>query len=216
MLRWIGLSFRGGDDDSETDSKLSSLPNHLHPLDCSHNFEYIRHVGEGGVSVVVSIAELLRLQREQHSHDKRNHADILCLPKPDRLKHYGLHFAKYVGRLARGIDEPKSIERTIVDTFLVGLSAANTLHQDLSSANVSTCRSNQIDPIYTLADAAGRFADACEKIDHLEEFMPIARQANIDVLKWTIEHAAERNVDLEAAVKCRRRELVARQFYVAD
>jgi hypothetical protein len=168
------------------------------------------------VSVVLSTAELLRLQREQHNHDKRNHADILGLPKPDRLKHYGLHFAKYVGRFARGIDEPKSIERTIVDTFLVGLSAANTLHQDLSAANVSICHNNQFDPIYTLADAAGRFADACEKIDHLEEFMPIARQANIGVLKWTIEYAAERHVDLETAVQGRRRELAARQFYIAD
>ena len=114
------------------------------------------------------------------------------------------------------VDEPKSIERTIVDTFLVGLSAANTLHQDLSAANVSICHNNQFDPIYTLADAAGRFADACEKIDHLEEFMPIARQANIDVLKWTIEYAAERHVDLETAVQGRRRELAARQFYIAD
>lgn len=168
------------------------------------------------MSVVLSTTELLRLQREQYNHDKRSHADILCLPKPERLKHYGLHFAKYVGRLARGVDEPKSVERTIVDTFLVGLSAANTLHQDLSAANVSVCRNRQIDLIYTFADAAGRFADACEKIDHMEDYLPIARQANIDILKWTIEYAAERNVDLEAALQGRRRELAARQFYIMD
>lgn len=80
--------------------------------------------------------DLLRLQREQYAHDKRNHSDILTLSKNDRLKHYGLHFAKYVGRLARGNDEPKSIERTIVDTCLVCLSAANTLHQKLSDTHV--------------------------------------------------------------------------------
>ena len=49
-----------------------------------------------------SAVELAQLQREQYVHDQRNHFDIICLPKPDRLKHYGLHFAKYVGRLARG------------------------------------------------------------------------------------------------------------------
>ena len=168
------------------------------------------------MSVVLSAAELLRFQCEQHSHDKRNHADILGLSKPDRLKHYGLHFAKYIGRLARGIDEPKSVERTIVDTFLVGLSAANALHQDLGASQVSIFRDNQIDPVYTLADAAGRFADACEKIDHLEEFIPIARQANIDVLNWTISIAAERQVDLESAVRSRRKELATRQFYITD
>ena len=43
---------------------------------------------------------LLRLQREQYRHDQRNHSDIACLAKSERLKHYGLHFAKYVGRLA--------------------------------------------------------------------------------------------------------------------
>jgi hypothetical protein len=38
--------------------------------------------------------DLLQMQREQFRHDERNHKDILCLPKPDRLKHYGLHYAK--------------------------------------------------------------------------------------------------------------------------
>ena len=165
---------------------------------------------------MLSGGELLRCQREQHHHDKRNHADILGLPKPDRLKHYGLHFAKYAGRLARGQDEPKSIDRTIVDTFLVSLSAANTLHQNLSEANITVSSNSQFDPVYRLVDAAGRFADACEKIDHLEEFMTIARQANIDVLKWVIEYSDERELELEPAVHARRKELAARQFYVTD
>ncbi|MBR1088769.1 hypothetical protein JQ621_14975 [Bradyrhizobium manausense] len=161
--------------------------------------------------------DLLRLQREQHAHDQRNHADILHLSKNDRLKHYGLHFAKYVGRLARGADEPKSIERTVVDTFLVCLSAANTLQQELNA--VSTCQLSHKttnDPVYVLADAAGRFADACEKIDHLEEFLPIARQANADVIRWVVSIATERAIDIEPALRARRKELAARQFYIAE
>jgi len=164
---------------------------------------------------MLSKNELLRLQREQHHHDKRNHSDILNLPKSDRLKHYGLHFAKYVGRLARGLDEAKSVEQTIVDTLLVGLSAANTLHQDLSAATRSILRNSQVDPIYAFADAMGRFADACEKIDHLEEFLSIARQANVDVLNWTIRTASERQIDLASAIQVRRKELAARQFYIS-
>jgi hypothetical protein len=169
-----------------------------------------------GVGAVFSTSELLRFQREQHHHDKRNHADILSLSKADRLKHYGLHFAKYVGRLARGRDEVKSVERTIVDTFLVGLSAANTLHQHLGQAEIQITSAAQFDPVYQLADAAGRFADACEKIDHLEEFVSIAKNANIDVLAWVMEYAGERGLDLDSATQERRKELAARQFYVAD
>jgi hypothetical protein len=164
-----------------------------------------------------SAYDLLRLQREQYSHDRRNHSDILHLSKTDRLKHYGLHFAKYVGRLARGPDEAKSLERTVVDTFLVCLSAANTLHQELSSAALDLgSRTKENDPIYILADAAGRFADACEKVDHMEEFIPIACQANADVVKWVINMTTERNIALEPAIKLRRAQLAARQFYISD
>jgi hypothetical protein len=162
-------------------------------------------------------SDLLRLQREQYAHDQRNHSDILHLSKTDRLKHYGLHFAKYVGRLARGDEEPKSVERTVVDTFLVCLSAANTLHQELSSISIDQLpHQAKNDPIYILADAAGRFADACEKIDHMEEFIPIARRANADVVRWIMNIALERSIDIEPATKARRKELAARQFYIAE
>lgn len=163
----------------------------------------------------LSSEDLLRLQQEQFRHDQRNHSDIWCLPKPDRLKHYGLHFAKYVGRVARGADETKTVERTIVDTALVCLSAANVLHQHLQLKDAQAFKS-QIDPLRNFADAAGRFADACEKIDHLEEFLTIARTANEDVLSWVLTSAGERQFDLEGGIKQRRKELAARQFYIAD
>ena len=161
--------------------------------------------------------DLLRFQREQHSHDKRNHSDILTLCKNDRLKHYGLHFAKYVGRLARGAEEAKSVKRTIVDMCLVSLSAANTLHQKLYETKYcERAHKPQIDPVYILADAAGRFADACEKIDHMEEFVQIARKANKDVMDWVLTEASERQIDLEEALGERRKELAERQFYIVD
>jgi hypothetical protein len=157
---------------------------------------------------MLSLTELPRLQREQFHHDKRNHSDIMCLPKPDRLKHYGLHFAKYVGRLARDSAEPKTPKQTLVDALLVSLSAANTLHQDLASIPVAPeRRPDQIDPLRVFADAVGRFADACEKLDHLEDSFALARSANIDILQWVIATAGKQKLDLMDALRGRRKEL---------
>jgi hypothetical protein len=145
----------------------------------------------------------------------RNHFDILSLHKNDRLKHYGLHFAKYVGRLARGGDEPKAVERTLVDATLVCLSAANTLHQDLSKEDFSVSTPlRQVDPLRTLADASGRFADACEKIDHMEEFVPLAKGANRDIMCWLIRESGERNLLLMTEIEKRRKELARRHFFI--
>jgi hypothetical protein len=165
---------------------------------------------------MLSSVELARLQREQHTHDLRNHFDIISRSKSDRLKHYGLHFAKYVGRLARESAEPKPVDQTLTDAFLVGLSAANTLHQDLSRESFKEPGNSQIDPLRVIADAAGRFADACEKIDHYEEGRFIALSANHDLLQWTMTTADQRKFDLQAAVGHRRKELAARQFYIED
>ncbi len=165
---------------------------------------------------MISSSDLLDLQRAQYAHDMRNHFDILSLHKNDRLKHYGLHFAKYVGRLARGNEELKSEDRTLTDAFLVSLSAANTLHQDLSKENLSAeTVAPQVDPLRALADAAGRFADACEKIDHMEEFVTIARKANRDIIHWLTRQAYERNFPLAAEAAKRRKELADRHFYVS-
>lgn len=164
---------------------------------------------------MISASEIANLQRAQYAHDMRNHFDILSLHKNDRLKHYGLHFAKYVGRLARGADEPKPVERTLVDAILVSLSTANTLHQDLSKESfVFESISKQVDPLRTLADASGRLADACEKIDHMEEFLPIARRANRDIMTWLMQAASETKLPLVTEVERRRKELAERHFYI--
>jgi hypothetical protein len=164
---------------------------------------------------MVAPSDIVALQRTQYAHDMRNHFDILSLHKTDRLKHYGLHFAKYVGRLARGTDETKPTERTLIDAILVSLSTANTLHQDFGKESLFAKQvSKQLDPLRTFADAAGRFADACEKIDHMEEFLPIARVANRDIMLWLIRETEERNLPLVSEVEKRRRELADRHFYI--
>ncbi|WP_130408834.1 hypothetical protein [Thalassococcus sp. S3] len=153
---------------------------------------------------------LLDWQKDQYEHDMRNHFDILSLHKEERLKHYAMHFAKYAGRLARGNNEEKSTERTFVDALLVCLSAANTLHQKLSySAN----RTND-SILIRLTDAAGRFNDAAEKIDHLEPFVDIARESNQDILDTLLDFAVSKAVDVEKTLQARRLELRDRQFFI--
>jgi hypothetical protein len=160
---------------------------------------------------------LRQLQSAQYAHDQRNHFDILSLHKTERLKHYGLHFAKYAGRLARGSAEPKPVHRTITDAFLINLSAANTLAQDLSLETFAPHRSSSKGGfLVVFADAAGRFADACEKLDHLEESIGIAKTANRDITSWLLWAADEYRLDLERLIADRRNELAARLFYIAD
>ncbi|GAA3110096.1 hypothetical protein GCM10010520_63180 [Rhizobium viscosum] len=151
------------------------------------------------------------LQVAQQYHDMHNHLEILSLHKMERMKHYGLHYAKYVGRLARGVKEQKTLKATLVDTLLITLSAANALNQRL---NLDSNLDSPVGAdILTFADAVGRFADACEKIDHLESFREIALAANSDILEWVVRCAEVNEIDLMAGLKERRDILAHRQAY---
>ncbi len=154
--------------------------------------------------------DVLEWQKTQYSHDMRNHFDILSLHKQDRLKHYAMHFAKYAGRLARGSKEEKTEERTFVDCMLVCLSAANTLHQKLA---VSLSKSND-SLLIRLTDAAGRFNDATEKIDHLEPFLDIAKTGNQDIFNALMDFASQKDIDIDQTLAERRSQLKERQFFI--
>ncbi|RWX81567.1 hypothetical protein EPK99_04610 [Neorhizobium lilium] len=158
---------------------------------------------------------LLRWQQQQFQHDRRNHTDIICLSRMDRLKHYGLHYAKYAGRVALHPNDLSVLSRTLVDALLVMLSAANVLSQRLDRDFQVRADAKFVSGLLEdIADASGRFCDACEKIDHFEEFLPIAKQANLDMLQWIFVLAAEHKFDLEALVLVRRQQLTERQFLI--
>jgi hypothetical protein len=153
------------------------------------------------------------LQQEQYAHDLRNHSDVLSLHRTSRLKHYGLHYAKYVGRLARGSGEEKSKSETCVDTFLICLSAANTLRQQLANSEGQRAFGD-LDSFRAFADSVGRFCEACEKIDHMEDFVSIALMANGEICAWVLQHAAESALDLAEAARERRKALGSKLFYI--
>lgn len=154
-------------------------------------------------------------QRAQYEHDLHNHFDILSLSRLDRLKHYGLHFAKYAGRFARGDAEVKTRRETLVDAFLVALSAANALNQALPDVGTGGLIGDTTSDL-AFTDYAGRFADACEKIDHLEEFRAIALAANAALSEWIVCSAKAAGFDLDALVDDRRRQLARRQVYAQE
>lgn len=164
----------------------------------------------------VDTAELLQWQQEQFAHDQRNHTDIISLSRIDRLKHYGLHYAKYAGRIAREGENKEVLLKTTVDGVLVCLSAANALSQRLDKVfrPVTSITRYRFGILADLADAGGRFCDACEKIDHLEDFLLIAREANVDVLEWCLRVANETGLDLPSGIKNRRKQLAERQFVI--
>lgn len=149
-------------------------------------------------------------QQIQYEHDLQNHFDILSLSRLDRLKHYGLHFAKYAGRFARGSEEVKSRHDTLVDAFLVALSAANALNQKLSEEFALT---GDVPSELAFTDYAGRFADACEKIDHLEEFRSIALDANSAIMDWILRSGEVEGIDLDTLAEERRKQLSQRAVY---
>ncbi len=156
--------------------------------------------------------KLLSWQQDQFRHDIRNHSDIITLARVDRLKHYGLHFAKYAGRIARDSGS-EIVSKTTVDALLVCLSAANALSQKLDqNFDATSALSFRMDMLTDLTDAAGRFCDACEKIDHLEDFLSIAHTANIDILAWILCVATSTGLPLEQLLAARRRQLADRQF----
>lgn len=166
-------------------------------------------------SVVVNGDTLLRWQQEQFQHDRRNHTDIICLSRGDRLKHYGLHYAKYAGRMAVKGDDVDLLRKTIADATLVFLSAANVLSQRLDRVFEPRPDLGFIHGMLEdIADAAGRFCDACEKIDHFEDFLAIAGASNLDIFHWILAIADERGFNLEQLMAERRRQLVERQFLI--
>ena len=157
----------------------------------------------------------LALQKDQYRHDARNHHDIHSFPIWDRLKHYGLHFCKYAGRIARGPSEVKPYEATLIDTFLVVLSAANTLNQNLGTVPALHRRAEKPNDRFNFfIDAAGRFADACEKHDHGEDYATLAKVANADIALWSIWELSSAKLEIAEAVEERRKELADRKFYI--
>ncbi len=137
--------------------------------------------------------QLLALQWAQLTHDRVYHADIVLLPVGQRMKHFALHMAKYVGHIAEAMEneDESLLQHTLIDAFIISLASANTLQLDLGKALSSRCDSS-IDNLQkigeqlaselgrlesdanwlllTMGRYTGRLAKACESLDHVEDY----------------------------------------------
>lgn len=164
------------------------------------------------------------LQWAQHRHDEAYHRDIAILPVATRVKHFALHFAKYVGALveARRRGDEAAYTRLLTDTFIIALAAANAValkledvaeHYDetdsLIDLGVAIAQSKQRaggfgdELVPELAVRVGQLAKACESLDHVEDypFRPSIQTAVKAIFEIVAVEAAVRQIDLAKASK---------------
>lgn len=169
--------------------------------------------------------EMRALQLKQRAHDEGHHRDVFYLPYPQRMRHLVLHFAKYTGRLAAmdTSSPPNALAATLVDTFIIALSAAEMLKVDLAAALKGTVDQattlteagrliggvNGVDQATVrdyffrqLAQITGRMAKACESLDHMEAFdyRKVLTGGVVDAVRLCLAAASAAEVDLSCLV----------------
>lgn len=178
------------------------------------------------------MTELIELQERQQEHDRQHHRDIYTLPYPDRMNHYTLHFSKYVGRLSRdyGDDDllEDQLEKTVADSFIVGLAAANTLNLNLQDELEETFGieaesieewSNNLNLAETdmnlqelklwwferMAAPTGRMAKALESLDHMEpvKVRQLLEESTVEIISNLLIVAGNLSPELEELLDIR-------------
>lgn len=178
---------------------------------------------------------LIQLQIEQQKHDIKAHKDIYWLPTSERIKHLTLHIAKYAGRLSDDQLNAAEYDKTLVDIYIILLSAADTLsidlsekidgignpgeHADLSGLGASLggqiIGESQGWYFRKLVSTAGKMAKACESLDHLEDFpsRQVLETSIVDLCVTTLAIAAIVNCDLAARINDRWMEVESMRVY---
>jgi hypothetical protein len=166
------------------------------------------------------------LQWMQLRHDEQFHRDVVQLPVANRLKHYALHFAKYVGNFAAAnerSDKP-AFDRALVDSFIIALAAANTLGMDLRQVAAAPSPEDPLDSLENSAGAAfvlaltqpvGRLAKACESLDHVEAF-PFREEmqsAVAEVFRLVMAQGAFRQMNLTTSALERLDQVESRHLF---
>lgn len=168
---------------------------------------------------------LFTLQIEQRIHDDRHHPDVSRLSLHHRLNHLALHFAKYAGRIADTIrsGDHRKVNQTLIDTFIIALSAANVLNIRLDgqldgpwAAGESMPNSLGLtDLLLDMTSASGKLARACEAVDHLEARMlrDEMSSAIVTLAKIAVTQMAARNLDIVGSVHARLAQVRQTKFF---
>lgn len=180
--------------------------------------------------------DLIDLQKRQHHHDREHHQDIFNTSYPERMNHYILHFSKYTGRLSNQYsteaDLTKHLEKTLADSFIVALAAANTLNidihnqlhqrQEINGKTPETVAEelNQVDGISSLEEIrewffngiavpAGEMANAMESLDHMEAMSvrPVLEEEIMNIIEYLLIASDLMRVDLVSLLEERWNEI---------
>jgi len=180
--------------------------------------------------------KLIDLQKRQNEHDRVHHPDIYNTSYPDRMNHYVLHFSKYVGRLSRQDNNEGELEanlsKTIADSFIVGLAAANTLNLDLKkelsdltgtevsgvglwteelSSEIHLTDSAELNSwlFSEMAGPTGRMGNAMESLDHMESMnvREILEDSTVKIVFQLMIVAGSLNINLEGLITDRWNEI---------
>jgi hypothetical protein len=183
--------------------------------------------------------QLLALQWTQLKHDEVYHKEIVLLPVSERMKHFALHIAKYLGYLAEASEthDEQRFEHTLVDAFIISIASANAIGCDLGETLACPRGGNtddnlkglgcrladglgyrECDPTWLIKQFArigGRLAKACESLDHLEAypFREEMRASVIDLVKLVMAEASLRNFDLAARSRNRLEGVESRNLF---
>ena len=175
------------------------------------------------ISCYASLVALL--QRSQQEHDQANHGDIFTLHAFEKLKHFHVHFSKYVGRMAgvnlNTLAGMNQIWPTVVDTALICLSAANCLKIKLDElvppeVGDELTSTQTAQHLFTqLAVATGHIAKAIDGHDHMESVnvRTQCQPALVQIMCAVLVHARNTDTDLVAAVEARRQEIRRKKLY---
>lgn len=212
----------------------------MDPHEATPKFERFPKIdSEVGDSRDMTLAEnLLALQWNQLNHDERYHKEIVRLSVADRMKHFALHMAKYVGYFAEAIDSEDSalFERTLVDALIISLASANTLNLSLGhalscqagfeSGSLTTLRfklANELFPagadairfLLELARRSSRLAKACESLDHVEDhpFRETMVSSVVDIFKLLFAETSVLDIDPVEKVKSRIQDIEPKSIF---
>ncbi len=171
----------------------------------------------------MSARTLAALQQQQQSHDELAHRDILELPTDRRMTHMALHFAKYSGRLIAldFLDRP-AVERLIVDSIIICLTAANAIGLDLANEFEAGAELGRLAEDYerwspfapaalpmwlgsSMAIENAKFSKACEAFDHRETFPygEVWQAGVLAILRLCLAAAGRLSFDLASAIAAR-------------
>lgn len=107
------------------------------------------------------------LQLQQDNHDKTYHVDIYLQAPIFKIKHFVLHYSKYLSKIILN----QNVKKVILDTFLITLAFSNTLNIKLEDIDFNLHSQRIISNFNLITEYANSvliLSKALDAYDHIE------------------------------------------------